>query len=188
MPHHLRNDKFSYHLLRSSTVESNLISWKAVSTVPIYFHYISLHWIVGEAVRFIPLPPYPGWLWGPLCWIPCSLAGYKADWVWIWSDMSTSWQVLQPYTCNPYILSYGSAILVGRDLLVVEVSRLHLRHITLIRTVLDEWSARRRDLYLTKHNTFKRHILAPGGIRTHYFSKRGAADPHLRLRIHWDRL
>jgi hypothetical protein len=32
-----------------------------------------------------------------------------------------------------------------------------LRHSTLGRTPLDEWPALRRDLYLTKHNTFKRH-------------------------------
>jgi hypothetical protein len=38
------------------------------------------------------------------------------------------------------------------------------RHTTLGRTPLDEWSARRRDLYLTAHNTHKRH--APAGIRT----------------------
>jgi hypothetical protein len=31
-----------------------------------------------------------------------------------------------------------------------------LIHTTLSRTPLDEWSARRRDLYLTKHNTHKR--------------------------------
>ena len=31
-----------------------------------------------------------------------------------------------------------------------------LRHITLGRTPLDEWSVRRRDLYLTTHNTHKR--------------------------------
>jgi len=31
-----------------------------------------------------------------------------------------------------------------------------LRHTTLGRTPLDEWSARRRDLYLTTHNTCKR--------------------------------
>jgi hypothetical protein len=33
-----------------------------------------------------------------------------------------------------------------------------LRHTTLSRTLLDEWSARRRDLYLTTHNTHNRHI------------------------------
>ena len=76
-------------------------------------------------MRFISLPPYPEWLRGPLCWISWNLAGYKADWVWIWSDMSTSLQFLQPYICNPYILSHGSTVLVGLDLLIVEVSRLH---------------------------------------------------------------
>jgi len=35
------------------------------------------------------------------------------------------------------------------------------RHTTLSRTPLDEWSARRRDLYLTTHNTHKRQISIP---------------------------
>ena len=33
-----------------------------------------------------------------------------------------------------------------------------LRHTTLSRTPLDEWSARRRDLYLTTHNTTDLHL------------------------------
>ena len=33
-----------------------------------------------------------------------------------------------------------------------------LRHTTLGRTPLDEWSVRRRDLYLTTHNTYNRKI------------------------------
>jgi hypothetical protein len=41
----------------------------------------------------------------------------------------------------------------------------HLRHITVGRTPLDEGLARRRDLYLTTHNTHKRQIsMPPGGI------------------------
>jgi hypothetical protein len=36
-----------------------------------------------------------------------------------------------------------------------------LRHTALGRTPLDEWSARRRDLYLTTHNTYKRDIDDP---------------------------
>jgi len=43
------------------------------------------------------------------------------------------------------------------------------RHTTLGRTPLDEWSARRRDLYLTTHNTQhsqQTNIHSPGGIRT----------------------
>jgi hypothetical protein len=46
--------------------------------------------------------------------------------------------------------------LVGQGLLIAEVSRSHFRHTTLGRTPLDNWSARRRDLYLTTYNTHKR--------------------------------
>jgi hypothetical protein len=62
----------------------------------------------------------------------------------------------------------------------------HGRHTTLGRTPLDKGPARRRDLYLTTHNT-ETDIHAPGGIRTHDPSKRAAADPRLRPRGHWDR-
>ena len=63
-----------------------------------------------------------------------------------------------------------------------------LRHTKVGRTLLDEWSARRRDLYLTTHNTQQQtDIHAPGGIRTHNPSKRSAADPRLRPRGNWDR-
>jgi hypothetical protein len=42
------------------------------------------------------------------------------------------------------------------------------RWATVGRTSLDEWSARRRDLYLTTHDTHNRQIsIPPGGIRTH---------------------
>jgi len=40
--------------------------------------------------------------------------------------------------------------------LIHEVSRSH-RHTTVGRTPLDEWSVRRRDLYLTTHNSHNRH-------------------------------
>jgi hypothetical protein len=64
-----------------------------------------------------------------------------------------------------------------------------LRHTTLGWTPLDEWSARRRDLYLTTHNTHKRQTsMPPGGIRTRNPRKRTAADPRLRPHSHWDRL
>jgi hypothetical protein len=62
----------------------------------------------------------------------------------------------------------------------------HTRHITVGRTPLDEWSARRRDLYLTTLNTDK--YPCSGGIRTHNPSKRAAVDPRFRPRGHWDRL
>ena len=59
------------------------------------------------------------------------------------------------------------------------------RRTTAGRTPLDEWSIRRRDLYLTSHNTTD--ILAPGGIRTHNLSRRAAANLRLRPRGHWER-
>jgi hypothetical protein len=63
-----------------------------------------------------------------------------------------------------------------------------LRHTTIGRTPLDEGSARRRDLYLTTHNTVQEtNIRASGGIQTHDPSRRSAADLLLRPRGHWDR-
>ena len=56
------------------------------------------------------------------------------------------------------------------------------------RTPLDERSARRRDLYLTTHNTHNRQTsMPPGGIRTHNLSRRTAADLRLWTCGHWDR-
>jgi hypothetical protein len=52
--------------------------------------------------------------------------------------------------------------------------------ITVGGTVLEEWSARRRDLY-RQHTRF--NFL--GGIWTSNPSKQAAANPHLRLRDHW---
>ena len=57
------------------------------------------------------------------------------------------------------------------------------RRTTVGRTPLDEWSARRRDLYLSTNNT-----PCPGGIRTHNLSRRAAADLRLKPHSHWDRL
>ena len=63
------------------------------------------------------------------------------------------------------------------------------RRTTVGRTPLDEWSARRRDLYLTTHNTHNRQIsMPPVGFETHDLSRRAAADLHLRPRGHWNRL
>jgi hypothetical protein len=63
------------------------------------------------------------------------------------------------------------------------------RRTTIGRTPLDEWSARRWDLYLTTHNTCNRqtNIHAPDGLRTLNLSRQAAADPRLRPRGHWDR-
>jgi hypothetical protein len=64
-----------------------------------------------------------------------------------------------------------------------------LRHTTLGRTPLVEESVRRRDLYLTTHNSHKRQTpMPPGGIRTRNPSKREAAILRLRPRGQLDRL
>jgi len=60
-----------------------------------------------------------------------------------------------------------------------------LSHTTLGRTRLDEWWARRRDLYLPTHNIHQKETsMSPGGIRTRNPSTRAAADPHLTPRTH----
>jgi hypothetical protein len=49
----------------------------------------------------------------------------------------------------------------------VRVCSFTFRHTTLGRTPLDEWPARRRDLYLTSHNTHNRQTsMLPRGIQT----------------------
>ena len=59
---------------------------------------------------------------------------------------------------------------------------------TVGRTPLDEWSARRRDLYLTTHNTHNRQTsMPPSGVRTHDLSRWAAVDLSLRPRGHWDK-
>ena len=52
--------------------------------------------------------------------------------------------------------------LVDQVPLLIEASRVHsVKHTTLGRTPLHEWSAPRRDLYLTTHNTHKRQASMP---------------------------
>jgi hypothetical protein len=59
---------------------------------------------------------------------------------------------------------------------------------TVGRTPLDEWSVRRRDLYLTNtQHSQQTNINAYGGIRTRNPSRRAAADPRLRPLGHSDR-
>ena len=50
---------------------------------------------------------------------------------------------------------------VGQGLLINEVSRSYARRITVGRTPLEEWSARRRDIYLKAHNTHNRQTSMP---------------------------
>jgi hypothetical protein len=56
---------------------------------------------------------------------------------------------------------------------------------TVCRTPLDEWSARRRDLYLTIHN--RQISMPPVRFEPTISNRRAAADLLLRPRGHWDR-
>jgi hypothetical protein len=62
------------------------------------------------------------------------------------------------------------------------------RRTTIGRTLLDEWSARRRDIYLTtRTNTHEgKSLHASGGIPTHNSNKRVAVHPRLIPRGHWN--
>ena len=63
------------------------------------------------------------------------------------------------------------------------------RRTTLVRTSLDEWSARRRDtLPENIQHSQQTNVYAPSEIRTHNPSRRAAADLRPRPRGHCDRL
>jgi hypothetical protein len=81
---------------------------------------------------------------------------------------------------------HGATALVGQGLLIIEGPwSPSLRHTTVGRTPLDEWSDRPRDLYLTTYNTQETDIRNPGGIRTHNPSKRATARPLGPARCSW---
>jgi len=46
---------------------------------------------------------------------------------------------------------------VGQGLLIHNISRSKQRHTTIVRTSLDDWSVRRRNLYLKTHKINNRH-------------------------------
>jgi hypothetical protein len=83
---------------------------------------------------------------------------------------------------------YGATVPSGQGPPHYRGFAITLRHNTLGRTPLDEWSTRRRDFYLTTHNTHKRQTFhARRGIRTRNPTKRATVDLRLRPRSHWDR-
>ena len=72
-------------------------------------------------------------------------------------SVTNTWQFNPPPT--PPMVQQA---LVGQGLLVTKASQSNsVWHIILDRTPLDEWSARRRDLYLTTHNIDKRQTSEP---------------------------
>jgi len=52
---------------------------------------------------------------------------------------------------------------------------------------MNEWSARRRDLYLTTHNTHKRQTYKPPAGFELQNRQQEAADPRFRPQCHWFR-
>jgi hypothetical protein len=62
-----------------------------------------------------------------------------------------------------------------------------LRHTTLGRIPLDEWSARQRPLPDNTQHSQNKTLYDPSGILTRNPSKRVAVKPSLRQRGHWDR-
>ena len=75
---------------------------------------------------------------------------------------------------------------VEQGLLIHEVSRSHTTTHTVGGTPLDEWLARRRDLW--QHSTpITGRNPCPGGIRTQNLRRRKAADLRSKPRGHWDR-
>jgi hypothetical protein len=86
-----------------------------------------------------------------------------------------------------YFFSIVQQPLVDQGFFTDQASQSHsIRHTTLGRTPLDEWSACSRDLYLTTQTLYKTNIHAVGWIRTCISCKRAAADPNLTPRSHWD--
>ena len=60
------------------------------------------------------------------------------------------------------------------------------RRTTVGRSPLDEWSARRRNLWQHTTPTTEKFPYPLGGIRTHNLSRRATVDLGLRPRGHWD--
>ena len=82
-----------------------------------------------------------------------------------------------------------STVLACHGLLVIEVSQTHsLTHTTVGRTPLDEWSARRRNLYLTTHNTHTQTSTPPAVFEPTIPASERPQTYGFRPRGHWDRL
>jgi len=90
----------------------------------------------------------------------------------------SSYGATQPIV-GAYFTAFYRALASSRTRLLDHTQR----RATVGRTPLNEWSVRRRDLYLTTHNNHNRKTsMPPGGIQTQDRSRRVAVD--LRLRPH----
>jgi hypothetical protein len=100
----------------------------------------------------------------PVFWYSLHLFGI---FIWIFdvtklADLATCAVTWDRPCITPIFFFIARQPLVDQGLLIIEASRSHsIRHTTLGKTPLDEWPARRRDLYLTIHNTHKRQTSIP---------------------------
>ena len=112
---------------------------------------------------------------------------------WLTFKCRTLWHFHESLSASlSYFFSFSSLWRCGPTRAMASVFLKFLDHvqrrITVGRNPLDEWSARRGDVYLTTHNTHNRQTsMPPGGIRIHSFSRRAATDLRLRPRAYWDR-
>ena len=111
------------------------------------------------------------------------------DWQQTVTGHSENGSIPQSINSNPLPPSRALTAPSGPWLPQCRTFTITLRHTTLGRTPLDEWSAQNKDLYL--HNTQhwqETDIHASGRIRTHNSSKRAAAYLRLRPCSQWDGL
>jgi hypothetical protein len=107
--------------------------------------------------------------------------------------------IVNKQNINIYVFPVALRPNAGQDFLVLEVSWSHTQRLTTLgRTPLDEWSARRRDLFLTTNNSLEINIHVRGRIRTHNLSgerphthvldstvtETGIKDTHTRIYIY----
>ena len=91
--------------------------------------------------------------------------------MWLWYNeptAETSWQTHQNrgITCLKFTTPFffvAQQPRVDQGRLIIEASRT-VRSTSLVRTPLDEWSDRCRDLYLITHDSHKRHPFLRGGF------------------------
>ena len=82
------------------------------------------------------------------------------------TKLTTIWRTLVNILHKQHCLFFyhGATIPNGPRLPHCRGFTITLRHITLGRTPLDEWSARRRDIYLTTHNSHNRLTSMPPAL------------------------
>ena len=119
-----------------------------------YGYHCCYHRIVIYSTKmFLPTQPYD---------FICRLIRSKFEHVSVvWDNLTLAYSGLFSWHYNP-LWSYFQSPIAGFSLLVFSRFLDHTqRRATVGRTPLDEWSIRRRDLYLTTHNTHNRQTSMP---------------------------